>query len=228
MKSATEKVSTEDGKGNDPPEISKYEIIRAQNIERNNAKLRQLGLLSAQEEKASNDAAWGRRKPTQSTNSMVKPSCNTKRKNENESKPSRFSKRIRNLKDNVQIENKNDEGIMNDIEKERKAIVTECREARMRAAVEVAKADPDGVTAAMKNRTATYEHCIMRVRTMNEAGLLKRIKVIERAAGKHCVIKMAIFKSCLQDEGYWTVASAANEALERLKAIKPPPASLDI
>ena len=43
------------------------------------------------------------------------------------------------------------------------------------------------------------------------------------AAGKHSVVKMAIFKSCLQDEGMWELAEVASDALERLKALKPIP-----
>ena len=46
--------------------------------------------------------------------------------------------------------------------------------------------------------------------------------MIERAAGKHCVVKMAIFKCCLQDEGMWDLAEQASDALERLKAVKEP------
>ena len=44
--------------------------------------------------------------------------------------------------------------------------------------------------------------------------------MIERAAGRHCVVKMAIFKCCLQDEGMWDLAEQASEALERLKGLK--------
>jgi hypothetical protein len=33
---------------------------------------------------------------------------------------------------------------------------------------------------------------------------------------------MAIFKSCLQDEGKWELAEVASEALERLKALREP------
>ena len=83
-----------------------------------------------------------------------------------------------------------------------------------------------------------------------------KVRAIERAAGKHCVVKMgkcavrylsiqcrtaclcnvanscdlksfyfslAIFKSCLQDENMWELAQLASEALERLKALLPPP-----
>eukprot|EP00979_Chaetoceros_neogracilis_P013114 scaffold3675_cov242-Chaetoceros_neogracile.AAC.2 len=63
----------------------------------------------------------------------------------------------------------------------------------------------------------------MRVRSMTEKGLRNRVKAIERAAGKHCVVKMAIFKSCLQDEDMWALAEEARDALERLKALKPIP-----
>ena len=54
---------------------------------------------------------------------------------------------------------------------------------------------------------------------MTEKGLMNRVKVIERAAGKHSVvIKMAIFISCLQeDEGMWELAEVKSDALERLK-----------
>ena len=77
--------------------------------------------------------------------------------------------------------------------------------------------------AAKENPTATYEHCLMRVRTMSDKGLRNRVKAIERAAGKHCVVKMALFKSCLQDEDMWDIAELATQALERLKALQAPP-----
>jgi len=107
------------------------------------------------------------------------------------------------------------------LKKEREERVTECREVRLRAANAIAACG--GEEAAKKNPTATYEHCLMRVRTMTEKGLVNRVKAIERAAGKHCVVKMAIFKSCLQDESMWGLAEVASDALERLKALKPIP-----
>lgn len=100
-------------------------------------------------------------------------------------------------------------------------MIEECREARQRAALKVMEAGAE--KAARENPTATYEHCLMRVRTMTKNALLTRVKVIERAAGKHCVVKMAIFKSCLQDEGMWDIAKKASQALERLKGLQAPP-----
>ena len=77
----------------------------------------------------------------------------------------------------------------------------------------------------MENPTASYAHCLMRVRSMSERALINRCKTIERAAGKHCVVKMAIFKSCLQDQGMWELAELAAASLERLKALLPVPES---
>ena len=64
--------------------------------------------------------------------------------------------------------------------------------------------------------TASYQHTLMRVRTMDEAGLARRIKAIERAKGKHAVVKMRLFARVLFLEGYEALADDAAESLERL------------
>lgn len=249
------------GPAHEDSSLGAYETLRAQNIERNNAKLLALGLISTLEEKRSNDLAWKRRtnnndeekevgtdneneeyQPNEDSGSDEDKECvaigrplgvkGTKRKR-NPRKilpvlvpqdPERKSRRLQGkAPDGSKL--RKGEGKRNkttqEIHQEQEALVEECREARQRAALEVAKA---GVkVAAKENPTATYEHCLMRVRTMTEKRLASRVKVIERAAGKHCVVKMAIFKSCLQDEGMWDLAKYASEALERLKALLPPP-----
>eukprot|EP00581_Thalassiosira_minuscula_P006975 CAMPEP_0183705452 /NCGR_PEP_ID=MMETSP0737-20130205/2533_1 /TAXON_ID=385413 /ORGANISM="Thalassiosira miniscula, Strain CCMP1093" /LENGTH=244 /DNA_ID=CAMNT_0025932595 /DNA_START=25 /DNA_END=759 /DNA_ORIENTATION=- len=226
--------------------LSEYEQTRAKNIERNNARLRSLGLISELEERRSNDMAWGRHthlkcddgdddEDDSSSDEEYSEGGNAskKKKRSRSALPpregSRKSRRLMNLP------SEHSSGV--DIEKldtaaervkrkerlrqEREALVAECREARQRAAIEVAKA---GVKMAGKeNPTATYEHCLMRVRSMTEKGLTNRVRAIERAAGKHCVVKMAIFKSCLQDENMWELATLASDALERLKGLLPPP-----
>jgi hypothetical protein len=106
---------------------------------------------------------------------------------------------------------------------EREDRVRECRRVRLLAAKAIADDDAGAEKAAKENPTATYEHCLMRVKSMTEKALANRVKTIERAAGKHCVVKMAIFKSCLQDENMWDLAKLASDALERLKAMQPPP-----
>jgi hypothetical protein len=225
--------------------LSDYEKKRAENIERNNSRLRALGLISAQEEDRSNATAWGRKRGHRDTEPVLltQETVNKKRKKHftttTTSVPSRKSRRLQGANPELQaLDDELDENgfavpvlsaaasprsVLFEFEtdQEREARVNECREARQRAALEVARA---GATAAGKeNPTATYDHCLMRVKTMTENKLANRVKAIERATGKHCVVKMAIFKSCLQDEGMWDLAKLASESLERLKALLPPP-----
>jgi hypothetical protein len=231
--------------------LSEYQRKRLDNIKRNNARLRSLGLISALEEKRSNASAAGIEFVQQKlqtkqqgndddddssdqedhewsadTNDDIKGSKMKKKKRKRgkiePTEGSRKSLRLQRigvdlLEPNIDIPNQLKDA--NSITKEREARVTECREVRLRAAKAVAEYGAE--SAAKENPTATYEHCLMRVRSMTEKGLGNRIKAIERAAGKHCVVKMAIFKSCLQDEGMWELAEAASDALERLKELKP-------
>jgi hypothetical protein len=225
--------------------MSGYEVARAQNIERNNAKLRGLGLISAREEAESNALAW-RRRPTGPTYDDADVECSngcegddaannsptskTGRKRTRQvisaRAPVRKSKRIQGLgigtpdgtiaADNLKVQRRRD-----DQDEERRQRREECREARQSFALEHAALGT--ARAAKENPTATYEHCLMRVRTMSGPKLRNRIRAIERATGKHCVIKMAIMASCVQDEGMWELAQLAKESLERLKALQPPP-----
>ena len=202
-------------------------------------RLRSLGLISELEEKRSNAQAEGIELQESNSssdesdsesdgewedsekNKKVKKSKKRKRNEKVPREGSRKSKRIQGIgADNqplpTELKSKDD------LLRERVERVRECREVRLRAAAALAQ-NEGAEKAAKENPTATYEHCLMRVRSMTEKGLLNRVKAIERAAGKHCVVKMAIFKSCLQDEDMWDLAEKASEALERLKALKPMP-----
>jgi len=242
------------------PKLSDYERARAKNIVRNNARLRELGLISVGEEKQSNAAAWGIPLPRNQAagtsndkendendddddycpNNYEKdddfvPTKKRKAKKRSEKKttasPSRKSARLQGQEPEIHPGHHHDETDADTCNNKsnnnhnkamtRRAIVEECRQARQRAALRVMEAGAE--KAAQENPTATYEHCLMRVRTMTEKALRNRVKAIERAAGKHCVVKMAIFKSCLQDEDMWELTEVASEALERLKALQAPP-----
>ena len=61
------------------------------------------------------------------------------------------------------------------LQMEREELVAECREARLRVANELAMAGVMDVAAG--NPTASYEHCMMRVRSMTEKGLANRVSV---------------------------------------------------
>jgi hypothetical protein len=205
--------------------LSDYERKRAENIERNNSRLRALGLISAHEEHQSNALARGM--SLGSTPSAGRHN-NKKRIINVPSGPIRKSRRLQGeTPDDLIYTDNQVEFEISYVKKttlnndERLARVQECREARLRLALEIANAS-NGANVS-QNPTATYEHCRMRVHSMTHNALANRVKAIERAAGKHCVIKMAIFKSCLQDEGLWELADLASFALERLKVLLPPP-----
>ena len=221
-------------------ELSDYERVRAMNIERNNARLRELGLITAAEEKKSNDVAWKRR-----TDQTVAFQTSSVQADLSEQRNGKVEKRKRKEKlspeeparKSLRVQGKDPEGLLflndgggndltrNDdatVESMHRSRVEECRRVRQLAALRYSQLTDAEKRAAQENSTATYEHCLRRIRTMTDRALYNRIRTIERAAGKHCVVKMAIFKSCLQDEGSWDLGEAASAALERLKALQPP------
>lgn len=216
--------------------MNDYQKKRLENIKRNNARLRSLGLISTLEERRSNALAGcvectndendDEKSALKTTTSSSASGKKKKRKNVQEDSkmdaPRRKSLRLQGIgAEGVTIitaDAKTDVILY----AEREARIQECRQVRLRAAKAFAECH-GAEKAAEENPTASYEHCLMRIRSMSEKGLLNRVKAIERAAGKHCVVKMAIFKSCLQDEGLWDLAEQASEALERLKAFKPIP-----
>jgi hypothetical protein len=239
--------------------LNEYEVIRARNIERNNARFVALGLMSVREEQESNARAWKRLQEPQanSTDDNHDTGKEVKLKHEKidlevSKKPSRRKRSMQETSDSeltrttgsrkslrLQLSNtcsdkssstplaecSHDDG---ELQAQREQRRIECHEARQRAAVEYANKmrAMTGLNNGGKctdNPTATYEHCLHRVRTMSHKALENRIRIIERAAGKHCVIKMAITASCLKDEGLWDLADLASAALERLKGLQPPP-----
>ncbi len=205
--------------------LSDYEVLRASNIERNNARLRVLGLISAKEEQMSNELAWRKElmgNTTSQSKNVSKQSGMKRKSSDSGVDGTRKSSRLQGNEPKKESESTlaNEDPADRLLLEEREARVKECREIRLRRALEVSQAG--GERSAIENPTATYQHCLMRVRTMTEKGLTNRVKAIERAAGKHCVVKMALFKSCLQDEGLWDLSELAAAALERLKTLKPP------
>jgi hypothetical protein len=223
-------------------ELSDYEVHRARNIERNNARLRALGLISIQEERESNAIAWKTQLLPQTTQEKnaeessaeqeeyidtESPQKSRKRKAVQTATtlPCRKSSRLQGLDailaaTTTTMTTNSTTSTSKEYRQER---VEECRQARQQAAVRMAATVDGAAQAAKENPTATYEHCLFRVRTMTNKALRRRVCAIERATGKHCVVKMAIFKSCLQDQGMWHLAELAEQALERLKALLPPP-----
>jgi hypothetical protein len=182
------------------PTLSEYEQARAKNIERNNARLRSLGLISTLEERLSNDTAWGRHSHGKENDGCDSSSddeyvdgdstaISKKNKKRSRSKftpeeGSRKSRRLINLSSQYDPGDTFGDGDETSAEyaaekkhrsqMEREALVAECREARLRVANELANA---GVAEAKGNPTASYEHCWMRVRSMTEKSLANRVSI---------------------------------------------------
>ena len=225
-----------------PPKLCDYEINRAEKIERNNSKLVSLGLMSKHEQKVSNLRARGilvmveeeeERSESDDDYSDGDESFDDdeSRRKRKLSKKGKKGKKVKSFKSlaaptriSLRAQGLDPSGEIcsllqtaEEIGEEREERIIECREARLKAARAVGEEGYD--KAANENQTATYEHCAMRVRTMTENALANRVKAIERAVGKHCIVKMAIFKSCLQDKSLWGLADLASESLERLKGL---------
>ena len=180
--------------------LSDYENLRARNVQRNDDRLRALGLLSVQEEEESNALAW------KQTHTVDDKNKKRKRPTPAATSPSRISLRLQGKQPNgteiIRDDHDNKTSTSGTLEEEREAHVLECRQVRMRLALEYAVMTDAEQKATKENPTATYEHTAMRIRTMTEKGLKNRVKAIERAAGKHSVIKMAM------DYGNWQISLA--------------------
>ena len=152
-----------------------YEQFRIDNIIRNNAKLRELGLISEAEEKKSNLLAQGIEDKDEKEKKNSQPNADKKRKRQNipTREGSRKSRRLQKLDVDIQSLPLPDKDNNEDIEIERIERVKECREARLRAAKAVADAGAE--IASKENPTASYEHCLMRVKTMTPKKLETRV-----------------------------------------------------
>ncbi|KAL3935146.1 MAG: hypothetical protein SGBAC_009274 [Bacillariaceae sp.] len=200
--------------------LSDYEKLRASKIEKHNALLRSLGLISAQEELESNALAWHKPLPTNGKRKRGEDGTGKSKKTAktSSSQPCRQS---------LRQQGKEPSGSdlppflkAKSLLEIRQARVLECRQVRLNRARQynddmisgagnMGKADPSA---------KLYDHTYYRIQSMSDKALARRVQAIERAAGKQCICKMAIFKSCLQDVGMWELAELAAEALERLKA----------
>lgn len=196
-------------------ELSEYEVLRQQNIARNIEVMKALGLdasdFTAHRQQSSN-------KDAKQSAEKKKPKVVNKRKFETEEKGvERRSSRIMGQPVDLQML---DDGFADD------RVITQPKR-RTEADLRGSKSDHDLAEAEHLRwagrqgkvtivGTASYKHTLMRVRTMSEARLITRIKVIERAAGQHAVVKMRLFARVLCLEGYDDIAASATEALSRL------------
>jgi hypothetical protein len=174
-----------------------YEVARELRVQRNKKIMQELGLHSEQENDHEDEAILSKKKKVR-----VK------------AEPSRRSKRVQGLTpEGGKIELPVDRHIDDEEEDEDDFTI------RMNAKIERLKNLHKERKTGYKNPTATYEHTWMRVRTMSDKALARRIKVIETALGQHCVVKMRMFAEVLVLAEKSVLADQAQEALERLLAL---------
>eukprot|EP00980_Cylindrotheca_fusiformis_P013791 scaffold3557_cov54-Cylindrotheca_fusiformis.AAC.1 len=200
--------------------LSEYEKLRERNIQRNNARLKALGLLSPHNHHSNEE-------------------------NENErksNKPSQKHKRRRRRP--LSTSNDNDGSGNTAVASGRKSLRLQGKEPTNAAGIKLLhwkeespdeqprrkpskqtrpkKTDDDkensqvSFSSSLDEEATIYQHTLMRIQSMTEKALKRRIQVIERAAGKQCFIKMKMFQQCLQDNEMWELADLAKNALERL------------
>jgi hypothetical protein len=192
-----------------------YERARAANIAKNRAIMVKLGILASDLRAHEGPASSSRGASARGVDDDSKPTRTAKRPRRERATTStattstavRRSSRSRVAKPSV-VERDEDEDEDED-------------EARDDAAHEVAARAHASRHAGKQARAAivgtnSYQHTLMRVRTMDDAALMRRVDAIERAKGKHCVTKMRLFARVLYLEGKVDLAGEAAESLERL------------
>ena len=204
--------------------LTEYEKERNARVMRNERLMQSLGLSSfdvhmhaykkgARGEK-DDDEKKKKRKRKAEEEEMVRKTKNTTTNN-NKPVAVRSSSRLRGEKatttKTTRILNDDDneeEELMIDEEIERKHLIAEKAFLSLRNKSKQKKQTIVG--------TASYQHTLMRVRTMTEPKLRNRMKAISRAKGQHCVTKMRLFARILFLEGYEELAEECAEELKEL------------
>lgn len=194
---------------------SAYQVAREANIRANLEELRALGLLG-DEDLENLGTQKGERKGDNNKN--------VKRKREKAKvQPSRSSRRLQHLTPEggplsacssraLDCESGDDSEAEESRAEEIFRITMERKIARLRALHEAKQ-------TGYNNPTATYEHTWKRVKTMSDKALARRVSVIEKAVGQHCIVKMRMFAEVLILAGKEELAELASESLSRLKAL---------
>jgi len=202
---------------------SAYQVAREANIRRNLEELRALGLIGDDDESAGGAASDGEGSSERAGKKKTKSSSAAKKRAATRApaEPMRKSRRLqRQAPEHVPEGDlpclpsaRDSDGEDDETAPERAYRITmERKIARLKALHEER-------ATAYKNPTATYEHTWKRVRTMTDQALATRIKVIERACGQHCIVKMRMFAEVLIIANKAELAAEATAALGRLRKL---------
>ena len=212
MKTTTKIITTDDDTNSF---LTEYEKERNARVMRNERLMQSLGLSSFDVhmhafKKGGEKDDGTKKKKRKAEQEMVRKTKNTTTNN-NKPVALRSSSRLRGEKATTTILNDDDneeEELMIDEEIERKHLIAEKAFLSLRNKSKQKKQTIVG--------TASYQHTLMRVRTMTEPKLRNRMKAISRAKGQHCVTKMRLFARILFLEGYEELAEECAEELKEL------------
>ena len=186
---------------------SAYEVAREQRLQRNRKVMEELGLT---QELADNNNESGTATGANEDKNVIPKRSKARVRQE----ATRRSKRVQGLTpqgEPIETAEKDEE---DDEEEQENDFAI-----RMQIKIERLKALHAERKTTYQNPTATYEHTWMRVRTMSDKALERRITVIENALGKDCVVKMRMFAEVLLLAEKDDLATKAQEALDRLLAL---------
>ena len=201
--------------------LTDYELERVAHIRRNREIMRQLGLgfhdiVTAARARCGEED--GPSEPSEKRRKTDVRLTKTPRATETvEAGIERVLRRSRRLMENTDERRENTDDYPNAaIEKRSKYLADhEIDEVHERDAAAYARRNAGCQAKVSVVGTASYQHTLMRARTMSHPALANRIKAIERAKGKHAVVKMRLFARVLFLEGNEGLADDA-AALARL------------
>jgi hypothetical protein len=202
--------------------LTDYELERVAHIRRNREIMRQLGLgfhdiVTAARARCGEED--GPSEPSEKRRKTDVRLTKTPRATETvEAGIERVLRRSRRLMENTDERRENTDDYPNAaIEKRSKYLADhEIDEVHERDAAAYARRNAGCQAKVSVVGTASYQHTLMRARTMSHPALANRIKAIERAKGKHAVVKMRLFARVLFLEGNEGLADDAAAALARL------------
>jgi hypothetical protein len=202
--------------------LTDYELERVAHIRRNREIMRQLGLgfhdiVTAARARCGEED--GPSEPSEKRRKTDVRLTKTPRATETvEAGIERVLRRSRRLMENTDERRENTDDYPNAaIEKRSKYLADhEIDEVHERDAAAYARRNAGCQAKVSVVGTASYQHTLMRARTMSHPALANRIKAIERAKGKHAVVKMRLFARVLFLEGNEGLADDAAAALVRL------------
>ena len=190
---------------------SAYQVAREANIRRNEAELRALGLLGDSDGEVGACGTALKRKRAGAPRAPRSPRV--------PAEPERKSRRLARLApDGSALPDEHAErGEAGEEEEDDE--LDGAQRVTMERKIARLKALHEANATGYKNPTATYEHTWMRVKSMSEPALARRVAVIEKACGQHCIVKMRMFAEVLIIAGKPELAELAKEALGRLQSL---------